>query len=77
MINDYLFISLPPMFPTVEPAPAPAMFPAFIAVVFTLRVKFPAPPAWITQPVTVGIVKYPMMPIIIKMMYTVLLVSGI
>jgi hypothetical protein len=32
MINVYLFISLPPMFPTVEPAPAPAMFPAFIAV---------------------------------------------
>ena len=53
----YLLSSLPPIFPAAEPAPAPAIFPAFIAVWLTFRVKFPAPPAWIIQPVTVGIVK--------------------
>src|SRR5690606_41613527 len=65
------------MFPAADPAPAPARFPAFIAVWLTLRVKFPAPPAWIIHPVTVGIVKYLTIPMIIKLIYTVFEVSGI
>ena len=44
IIRFTLFLrQLPPMFPAAEPAPALAIFPAFIAVWFTFRVKFPAP----------------------------------
>jgi len=63
MFIDYLLTSLPAMLPAAEPAPAPAIFPDFMAVWWMLREKFPAPPAWIIQPVTVGMVKYPTMPI--------------
>jgi len=46
LLSDfYLFINLPPMLPATAPVPAPAMFPVFDAVEFTLRMKFPAPPA--------------------------------
>jgi hypothetical protein len=55
----YLPRSLPPIFPSTAPPVPAAKLPAFVAVRFRLRLKFPAPPACTIQPATVGTVKYP------------------
>lgn len=57
--------------PATEPATTPpATPPALAAVLFTALPYAPAPPDCMIQPATVGIVKYPIMPIIRNTIYT-------
>ena len=56
------------MLPTVAPAAAPVTPPARLAVELMLRLYDPMPPALIIQLATVGMVKYPIIPIIINIM---------
>ena len=66
----------PAMFPTAAPAPAAATLPTFVAVWFIARLAWLTPPAMMIQLATVGMVKYPNIPMIKKMMYTVFELSG-
>lgn len=52
------------MFPTAAPAPAAATLPTLFAVWFIARLAWLTPPAMMIQLATVGMVKYPNIPMI-------------
>ena len=58
----------PAILPTAAPVPAAVTLPIFVAVWFIARLAWLTPPAMIIQLETVGIVKYPNIPMIKNMM---------